>query len=187
MASPSRGSGGTTAPPELPAAVFDAIADRLADRTDDLALIADSGGCYADWVVWEAFVGCRRAGWTVRPQIPYSELGVTGSRDVADLHVFDPASGSRVLIELAVIHDWTNNRWIDTLDGDTEKLSRPLTDGVIPFQIVVTASSASPIEVNPMWMRWLGMSKVWHRPIEMQRAFGLGDVGQCALQGWVVK
>ena len=43
---------------------------------------------------------------------------MAGSRDRADLLVFDPTSGRRVLLELAVIHDWTTNKWIDTLNGD---------------------------------------------------------------------
>ncbi len=104
----------------------------------------------------------------------------------ADLAIFDPRTGDRVIIELTVIHDWSRNKWIDELDGDTVKLSRPLTAGITPLQLVVAASLTSPIEVNPRWQQWLSMSTVWNRPTRLHRAMPLGPVGQLSLHGWVL-
>ncbi|MBT8487024.1 MAG: hypothetical protein HKO59_11725 [Phycisphaerales bacterium] len=187
---------GPAAPPSVAAAVFNAIADRLATRTDDLVVFTGTGCSFAEWTVWESVtalhghragedVGGSGSGWTVQPHPRYAEMGVTGSRETADLLVFDPASGRRVLVELAILQDWSRNKWIDMLDGDTERLGRAIATDVVPLQIVIAASLVSAIEVNPVWQQWLGMSKIWCRPTSLHRAMALGPVGQLTIQGWV--
>ncbi|MHC4416145.1 MAG: hypothetical protein ACYS0G_12760 [Planctomycetota bacterium] len=168
------------------AQVFDVIADRLGERSETVALFTETGCSFEQWCTWEGLAACRGAGWTVRPRPPYAEVGVAGSRESADLLVFDPASGRTVLLELAIVHDWSTNKWIDTLNGDTDKLSRPLTGGIVGLQLIVAVSLASPIDVNPTWRGWLGMSNIWNEPTELKRAMRLGPVGQMVLQGWVV-
>ena len=172
---------------EFAGEVFTVIAERLAERSETIALFTETGASFEGWCTWEALAACRRKGWTVQPAPPYAQVGVAGSRECADLLVFDPASGRRVLVELAIIHDWTTNKWIDTLNGDTDKLSRPLADGNVAFQMIVALSAASPIDVNPTWQGWLGMSNIWDQPTEFKRALRLGAVGQMLVQGWVVR
>jgi hypothetical protein len=132
------------------------------------------------------FAACREAAWTAQPQPPYAQVGVAGSRDRADLLVFDPTSGRRVLLELAVIHDWTTNKWIDALNGDTDRLRRAAAVGVVGLQVILAAALDSPIDVNPKWQGWLSMSEIWSRPTELRQALELGAVGQMVIQGWVL-
>jgi hypothetical protein len=162
--------------------VFKVIAERLAERSEAIALFTETGGPWEAWCTWEALAACRAARWTVQAHPPYADVGVAGSRDQADLLVFDPASGRRVLLELAVIHDWTTNKWIDTLNGDTEKLRRARIEGL---QMILAASLESPIDVNPKWQGWLGMSTIWNEPTDLGRAVPLGAVGQMSIRGWV--
>jgi hypothetical protein len=173
---------------DLADAVFAVFGDRLEQRAADIARFTETNCNYRHWCIWElvAAVHEREPGWSVQPAPPYADAGVTGSREHADLSVFDPRTGERVLIELTVIHDWSRNKWIDELDGDTARLSRPLTAGIMPLQLVVTASLASPIEVNPRWQQWLAMSSVWGRPTSLYREMTLGTVGQLGLHGWVL-
>jgi hypothetical protein len=168
------------------AEVFGVVADRLGRRCDAIALFAQTAGSWEGWCTWEAFAACREAAWTAQPQPPYAEVGVAGSRDRADLLVFDPASGRRVLMELAVVHDWTTNKWIDALNGDTERLRRSAAVGTVGLQVILAASLDSPIDVNPKWQGWLGMSDIWTRPTDLKRALQLGAVGQMVLRGWVL-
>jgi hypothetical protein len=168
------------------AEVFGVLAARLGQRAEAIALFAESGGSWAEWCTWEAFAACREAAWTAQPQPPYAAVGVAGSRDRADLLVFDPASGRRVLLELAVIHDWTTNKWIDTLNGDTDRLRRAAAVGVEGLQVILAAALDSPIDVNPKWQGWLSMSDIWPRPTDLRQAMGLGAVGQMVVQGWVL-
>ena len=168
------------------AAVFDAIIDRLAERADTVALFTETGCSFEGWCAWEALAACRAAGWTVQPQPPYAESGVAGSRDVADLLVFDPSTGRKVLVELTVVHDWTTNKWIDQLDGDTQRLTRAAAAGTAGLQLVLAASLASPVEVNPKWVSWLAMCRIWKEPTGMKRCFSIGPVGELLARGWAI-
>ncbi len=176
--SPGRAVGGG-----LAAEIFDVIADRLAARVEAIALFAETGRCFQGWCVWEAMAACRGAGWTAQPEPAYADVGVAGSRECGDLLVFDPASGRRVLLELALIHDWTTNKWIDELNGDTDRLARSPVTGL---QIIVAASLPSPVEVNATWQGWLGMSDVWNRPTDLGRSMRLGPVGGLLVKGWMI-
>jgi len=116
-----------TAGRDLVVRVFDALADRFATRAADIAIFTETGTSFEEGAVWEGVAALHGhespgadhgPGWTVRPHPPYAEAGVTGSRDVADLLVFEPGLGGRVLIELSIIQDWSRNSWIDKLDGE---------------------------------------------------------------------
>jgi hypothetical protein len=180
-------AGGRTAKgPSFARAVFDAVVDRLASRADAIALFTETGGSFEGWCVWEALAGCRAAGWAVRPQPPYADCGVAGSRDAADLSVFDPATGRSVLVEITVLCDWTTNKWIDQLDGDTQRLTRAAAAGTPGAQLILAASLASPIEVNPKWLSWLAMCRIWKEPSDMRRSVPLGPVGELLARGWAV-
>ncbi|MHC4081700.1 MAG: hypothetical protein ACYS15_05885 [Planctomycetota bacterium] len=168
------------------AEVFGVLAQRLGQRSEAIALFAQTGGSWNEWCTWEVLAACREAAWTTQPQPPYADVGVAGSRDRADLLVFDPTSGRRVLLELAVIHDWTTNKWIDTLNGDTERLRRAAAVGVVGLQVILAASLDSPIDVNPKWQGWLSMSEIWTRPTKLRQALQLGTVGQMVIQGWAL-
>ena len=101
--------------------------------------------------------------------------------------MFDPATGRRVIAELSISHDWSTNKWIDSLNGDTQKLERAAAAGVVGFQMIFMVSLASPIDVNPTWQSWLGMSRIFKEPTKLVRAMPLGSVGQMALRGWEIK
>jgi hypothetical protein len=164
--------------------IFTAIADRLGERPGEICLFLESGCSFQEWCLWESYAACRLSGWRVRPRPSYGEAGLMGSREQADLLVTDPAGDRRAIVELALIHDWSTNRWVAQLDQDTTNLARVATVGVTPLQIVFAASLTSPIEVNRRWKSWLDMTSVWNRPTELDRATALGESGQALLRGW---
>ena len=77
-----------------------------------------------------------------------------------------------------------NDGWIDQLDGDTAKLSRPLAPGIVPLQIVIVVSVDSTLEVNPLRRQWLGMSRVWNRRTGLQASFAVGTTGEITVRAW---
>ena len=166
--------------------VFDTIADHVSGRANEIALFLEPGVSFEQWCIWEAFVACRAKSWLVKPEVSYSEVGLMGSPESADLLVSDPARGDRVLIELALIHDWTTNRWIASLDHDTDNLEKSLTGGHTPLQIIFAASLMSAITVNQTWNTWLAMTSIWCRSTDLERAIPLGATGQGLLKGWVI-
>lgn len=178
-----RGAKGPKVAADLEPQVFAQIADRLAARTDDIALFTETGCSFEGWSHWEALAACHDAGWTAEPRPAYARAGVAGSREHADLLVFDPATGRRVLVELAIVQDWTTNKWIANLNGDTDRLKRSPVSGL---QLILAASLASPIEVNDTWRAWLGMSDIWTQPTRLRRSVPLGNVGEMLLMGWTI-
>ena len=170
----------------LPEQVFDVLAARLAERRESVATFAETGVSFQPWVIWEGLEACRAAGWTVTPRPAYADVGVTGSRETADLAVFHPASGARLLLEVALVHDWSTNRWIDDLNAGTARLRRPRVAGTHGLRVIVAVSLASPIEVNPTWRGWLGMTNIWSEASPLRRAERLGPVGEMLCRGWIV-
>ena len=170
----------------LGAQVFAVAADRLAKRSADAALFTETGRSWQPWFRWEVLAGCLAAGWTGVPEAAYGQVGVAGSREKADLLVFDPATGHRVIVELTIIHDWSTNKWIADLNGDTERLRKAAAVGVAGLQLIVAASLVSAVEVNDTWKGWLAMSRIWSQPTDMKQALPLGAVGQMLVYGWAI-
>ncbi len=168
----------------LSSAIFTVAADRLADRAGDAALFTETGRDWQAWLTWELLAACIGAGWAAEPQAPYTRVGVAGSRDLADLLVFDPATGDRVVIELAIVNDWTTNKWIADLNGDTDRLRKAASVGVVGLQLIVAASLTSAVELNETGRTWLAMSDVWKAPTKLKRAVPMGSVGQILVHGW---
>ena len=124
--------------------------------------------------------------WAAEPQPPYASVGVAGSRDLADLLVFDPATGGRVLIELAIVDDWTTNKWIADLNSDTDRIRKAASSGVVGLQLIVAASLTSAVELNETGRAWLAMSDIWTSPTDLKRALPMGSVGQILIHGWQI-
>jgi hypothetical protein len=167
--------------------VFQVVCRRLSDRARELELFLESGHSFESWLHWEAYAACRLHGWMAQLRPAYASAGLMGSRDDADLLARDPASARRVLVELAVICDWTTNRWIAPINLDTANLSRPLSPDVESLQLILAASPNSGIEVNRQWKGWLGMTSVWSRPTDLQHSVRLGQDGEALLRGWVLR
>jgi len=168
-------------------AIFAVAADRLANRADDAALFTETGRDWQAWLNWELLAACIGAGWAAEPHPPYTRVGIAGSRELADLLVFDPATGHRVVIELAIVTDWTTNKWIDDLNGDTDRLRKAAAAGVVGLQLIVAASLTSAVELNETGRAWLAMSEVWTVPTELERAVPMGSVGQILVRGWELR
>ncbi len=167
--------------------VFETIAQRLQDRSQEISLFLEASTSFEEWCIWEAYAACRAAKWTVQPKPSYATVGLMGSRESADLLITDPRSGSQSLLEFAVVHDWTTNRWIAALDQDTINLSRALTTGTELLQMILAASLASPIEINRRWKTWLEMTSIWPRPSALQRTIAMGPSGEGILRGWILQ
>jgi hypothetical protein len=168
------------------AEVFDAITDRFRRRTKAIAVFLESGGCFEPWCIWEAFAAFREQGWSANPNPSYAEVGLLGSRETADLLVGSPGDGRRVVVELALVNDWSTNRWIASVDRDTRNLSRTLPSGTQALQVILAASHEAHVEANPTWRSWLEMTKIWPIPTDLTDAIGIGDAGQMVIRGWLL-
>ncbi|MHC4219320.1 MAG: hypothetical protein ACYSU7_12805, partial [Planctomycetota bacterium] len=55
------GSAAATAAGGFAAEVFAMAADRLGQRSEAVALFAETGSSWEDWCTWEVFAACREA------------------------------------------------------------------------------------------------------------------------------
>jgi hypothetical protein len=166
--------------------VFKTMMGRLAERAAEIALFLESGQPFEEWLSWESYAACRMAGWSAELRPSYAEAGLLGSRDEGDLLVTDPARDRRVLVEVAVVSDWSTNRWIAPLNLDTANLGRGLSPGVEPLQVIILAASHTRIEVNRQWLGWLAMTSVWTRPTDLTQTIPLPNNGELVARGWVL-
>lgn len=167
------------------AEVFEVIATHLAARSQDLAVLAETGYSFEEWLNWEAYLACVREGWKPQPRPAYRSLMEPGaSREFRDLLVGE-ASGRPLLIETAVLHDETSDKWIQKIDWDSDKLRRAAETGVAGLQLVVAASKGR-ISNNPKWQEWLARTVLWRMLPTMSRTFDLELKGELSIWGWEV-
>ena len=92
-----------------------------------------------------------------------------------------------MVLELAIVTDWTTNKWIADLNADTDRLRKAAAVGVVGLQMIVAASLTSAVELNETGRSWLAMSEVWTMPTKLERAVPMGSVGQILARGWALR
>lgn len=167
---------------DLATDVFHAIAQRYAARSADIAQFVATKYSFEEWLNWEAFAACAtNAAWRLSPKPSYCNLGVADCKDYGDLLV--GMGGSKVLVEIGLVHDGTGDKWRAKLDWDVQKLARPLT-GVTTLHVVVL-TSASDIAASDRWQRWLAKVPCWSRPTSLSASAALPPNGMLMVRGWL--
>lgn len=168
------------------AKVFAVITRRLVAKADDLCVLAATTYSFEEWVNWEALLACFREGWIVDPKPAYRSIHEgEAERELGDLLVMDRAKQSRILVEVAVVHDYTSEKWIGKIDNDTQKLDRAAHSGLCGLQLVVAASTKR-ITGNPKWEQWLARTARWRAVPPHADGCDLPGSGQLSLWGWEV-
>jgi len=88
---------------------LDELVDVLTVLAADVAGFVASGYSFEGWTGCEWSASCRRRGLTVLPEPRYVDLA-DGCDGCADLHL--KLAAEEVVIELAVLHDWTLPKWL---------------------------------------------------------------------------
>lgn len=163
--------------------VFAVISDRMSARLTELGLFVESGYSFEDWCTWEMFAACRLHGWETQPKPAYSNLGISDGGDMGDLLVQGEGSSGSVLVELAIAHDWTSDKWIEKIDWDTRKLERVGPEAATCLQLLLCVSSRS-IERDERWQKWLARTCIWGQATDLRRYYALESCGQAMIAGW---
>lgn len=167
----------------LASRVFEVITSRLISRADDLFRFAQSGFSFEEWCNWEAYAACCSIeGWSAHPKPRYSDCGLEDSRELGDLLVL--AGTERLLVEVGLVLDSTQNKWIAKLDADLAKLSSQLSPGISGLHMIVLVSAVDSISDAEVWQKWLQKVGCWNKPTSLmcQKAFEPG--GQLYIKGW---
>lgn len=168
-----------------PKDVFLAVSARLVARSVDIGRMAATGYSFEEWVNWEAYLACDSvAGWKACPKPGYRHHGCPDTDDLADLSV-ETESENSVIVEIAIVHDETGDKWKAKIDHDKDKLSTLPQDRATPLQILVAVSVNESVQVSAVWTRWLSQTSLFkERPPTFSAHVPLSTRGQLVVYGW---
>jgi hypothetical protein len=170
-----------------PKEIFDRINTRLVTRRQDMLLMALTGYSFEEWINWEAFLACREAsdGSRVDPKPGYRATDLADTGEAADLLV-GAVEGPKVVVEVALVHDETLDKWKDKIDYDQEKLSRVPKSKAATLQLVIAVSTKGSIVGNPVWETWFAKTRRFAatRPT-FQSTTPIPEGGQYVIFGWI--
>jgi len=189
--------------------VFNAIADRLVVKCDDLALLTWTWAGFEEWLNAEAYLACcHRWGFhnvTCRPRYSAWTNGRAGGS--GDLAV-ERAGGGSVFSEIKLIHDgWFSENALfdmqpgqleqqsaraeDALSQDAQKLAAPFARETARLQIVaISTLECLEIEKSANWRKVFARVTQWNRPTDLIRMASLlveNRPGQFIAKAWTVQ
>jgi hypothetical protein len=163
--------------------VFEVIADHLKSEAPNISRFVHTGYSFEEWLNWEAFAACSQVkGWKVDPKPAYCSFGVEGCKDIADLLI--TAGDSKLVVEIGLAHDHTQNKWLLKLDRDAEKLRREL-GGVQTLHLIILTSK-DDIEGNKVWEKWLLGLHCWKTDNIGERKIQFSPSGQMIVRRWAI-
>ena len=121
--------------PKFTAHVFDVIADGLISNRKLQHVIATEKS-FEQWINMEAHLACEAAGLNSKPEWRYDKY------NRADLHVESASRKSTVLVEIKLVSDYTQNKYLNAIERDHKRLA-VLADkfsGTAGLQIIVMYS-----------------------------------------------
>lgn len=172
---------------QLAQQVFQAVAERFGQRARDIGWMTDTKNSFEVWCAWEAWLACtENADWDVTANPLYSTFGIA-SRHMGDWLV-DDRHGSRLFVELGIIHDGTGaKKWSEKCDGDREKLRRIAHQVCGLHLILVTSREHDDIATSEKWLARWSRLQCWGIETTLSFSAPLPEGGQMLLKGWVIE
>jgi len=148
-------------------------------------MFVSTGDSFEDWLNWEALFALRRDGLEASPKPHYRKVGFKDVSTYGDLLV-KLSSGTKVMVEVGLVHDWTMSKWREKLEADRRKLEPPYGDGFVGLQLVVIASRCESVAGDKRWAQWLGKVTFWDDSPHMERNVVLEPQGSMLIRAWSV-
>lgn len=150
-------------------------------RSRDVDLVAFTRSQYSfeEWLNWELFAASsRRYGSTVFPKPNYRQIGVD-TCDAGDLLI--EHGGSRLFVEVGIVHDGTRDRWLDKLEHDRLKLLR-IPGFAVPLQLLLSVSQRA-LRTDRQRSDWLERLSFWNAGVVADMFIELPG-GWAQLRAW---
>jgi hypothetical protein len=173
--------------------VFKLLASEVLARSTDIQKMTRTGYSFEEWLNWNLYLACSSKWWP-SPRPSYrKKLAVTGSKGLADLLISSPEGTPRVVVEVAVIHDWVQAKWRLKVKNDQQKLRQVHGSSIEKLQIVILAADQyGPIlgkDATDSWKTWREwLAEDLGAPTWGGKAFAKrsGEKGELAVFGWKV-
>ena len=134
--------------------IFDDLIKKLSPK---LFKFQSTGYSFEEWFNWELFFALDVEGWNVNvnPRI-------LGGKKFADVEIVDFENGKNLKIEVKIIHDFTQNKWIAEIEKDRKALEfNSLRNGDLGLQVLLITSSYNDVLSVESWSDWLNKLSFW--------------------------
>jgi hypothetical protein len=149
------------------------IADCWQSQSEKIAAFSETTSSFEEWLNWEAFYACQRAGLNPEAKSNYGDLGAVGFQRQADLRL-RPTNKRGIIVEVVLIHDGTiKSKWREKLKQDREKLGHIPEEKFARIQIVISTCK-KPTNIN----FWISALARLHGPSAQQRSFLFDSVSK---------
>jgi len=141
---------------------------------------------YEEWINWEIFDALSKSGYECKPKPSYKRHGKSvNERYQADIYGEGLESGSKFIMEVALVGISTQSKWRKKIERDREKLSGFVANdkGLKKIQLLVLAADYP--NVLEEWEYWLKCLNFWqeNKPMIEVSSSRMGEVVIC---GWSI-
>ena len=160
------------------------LADHFSKLTDRISNFTETGCSFEEWFNWECFHAFVASGLECRPKPSYSEFEGELKNKLADFAV-TLKTGEKVVFEVKLVHDYTQNKWSSEIEKDNEKL-KTIKNDVKAIQILVLTSEYEDLMKNEAWSKFLHGLSFWQMMTDVKINLPLTNGGQMLIYGGVV-
>ena len=141
---------------------FDILLKQLLDECVD-KFLAFQETCYSfeEWFNWELYYKLSTNGFKASPKPKYESI--SRIKKYADISIENFKEKNDAILEVKLIHDSTQDKWINEIDKDWSALQNEVqnTKSKIGLQLLLMTSSGSDI-LND-WQEWLQGISFWKK------------------------
>lgn len=163
------------------------MANCLGEQREKILSFSRTGGSFEEWINWEFFSAFECENYKVEPKPNYAKYGVAPRQKIkADLYAESEDGARKYFVEVALVGEYTQQKWIAKIEKDREKLLslRAYDSNLVKIQILVLSASY-PALVSE-WDGWLSRLPFWRRERGSETAIHSpnGEIVVCA---WCVE
>ncbi|MDF0732676.1 hypothetical protein P0Y43_18475 [Pseudomonas entomophila] len=160
------------------------LREHFASRARTITRFAGTGYSFEEWLNWELFDAFTARGFDCHPKPAYRKvIGFYEIAALADLGVRGE-NGDYWLVEVALVHGYTLDKWRDKLVRDRSKLEAATGQGVRRLQLVFSCSDAEQA-LDKQWAYWFEAVPFWTQQ-NVQVCLSDGLEGEVHMKLWEV-
>lgn len=136
------------------------LAEHFGPRASAITRFAATRYSFEEWFNWELFSAFSFRGFTCHPKPAYRQTFAPElAGQLGDL-LIEGSNGERWLIEVALVHAFTQDKWRAKLINDRLKLEGARREAVRKLQLVVYCSH-SERDLHEAWDYWFAEVPFW--------------------------
>ena len=155
------------------------IREHMGAMCEKIAAFNNTGYSFEEWINWELFYALSKAQIDVLPKPCYKEYSKDSPKSFGDLLV-----ENQHFIEVSLIHDSTQNKWIEKIENERRALTTLDLEYVKPAQLLIIVSAHDDIESHGNWLPFLEKISFWRTACAWTISTKTQNGGQVIAKYW---